>query len=133
MMMSQTAFRGVQVPSLRNIRVATAEIELDGPYEVKATATGVRCGNHGRTAPGEHVHHANPASVRECYRLTAEMIADQEAEIRAELAYERHLEDRGYDEARAQEDWENRNGVIQFEDAYRMACPEAFQDMPIDA
>jgi hypothetical protein len=127
MIMSQTALRGVTVPSLRNIRVATAEIELDGPYEVKATATGVRCGNHGRTAQGEHVHHASPASVRECYRLTAEAIADQEAEIAAELAYERHLEDRGYWEARAQEDWEERHGVIQFEDAYRAACPELFE------
>jgi hypothetical protein len=113
MIMSQTALRGV--PSLRNIRVATTApaptIELDGPYDVKATATGTRCGNHGRTAPGEHTYHANPASVRECYRLTAEAIADQEAEIRAELAYERHLEDRGYEEARAQEAWEQTHGI----------------------
>ena len=110
MIMSQTALRGVQVPSLRNIG-AMAEVELIGQYEVKVTATGVRCGNHGRTAPGEHVHHANPASVRECYRLTAEAIADQEAEIRAEQALERYLEDRGYDEARAFENWEARHGI----------------------
>ena len=136
MIMQRTALRGVQVPSLRNLRVPASpapEVEWTGQYEVKVTATGVRCGNHGRTAPGEHVRHANPASVRACYRATAEMIADQEAEIAAELAYERHLEDRGYWEARAQEDWENRNGVIQFDEAYRMACPEAFEDMPIDA
>jgi hypothetical protein len=130
MIMSQTALRGVQVPSLRNLRVLASpapEIEWIGEYEVKVTATGVRCGNHGRTAPSEHVHHANPASVRECYRLAAQMEADQAAEIAAELAYERHLEDRGYWDARAQEDWEERHGVIQFEDAYRAACPELFE------
>lgn len=133
MIMQRTALRGVTVPSLRNIRAAATaaqwdtSIELDGPYEVKVTATGVRCGNHGRTAPGEHIRHANTVSVRECYRLTAQMEADQAAEIAAELAYERHLEDRGYWEARAQEDWEERHGVIQFEDAYRAACPELFE------
>jgi hypothetical protein len=127
MIMSQTALRGVTVPSLRNIRVATPEIEWTGQYEVRETATGTRCGNHGRTAPGEHTYHANPASVRECYRLTAQMEADQAAEMTAELAYERHLEDRGYWDARAQEDWEERHGVIQFEDAYRAACPELFE------
>lgn len=130
MIMSQTALRGVQVPSLRNIRAAATaaewntEIELDGPYEVKVTATGVRCGNHGR---GVRIYHANSVSVRECYRLTAQMEADQAAEMAAELAYERHLEDRGYWEARAQEDWEKRHGVTQFEDAYRAACPELFE------
>lgn len=86
-------------------------VELTGAYEVRVTETGVRCGNHGRTKHGEHIYHADPASVQECYRLTAEMIADQEAEIRAELAYERHLEDRGYWEARAQEQWEQTQGI----------------------
>lgn len=130
MIMSQTALRGVQVPSLRNIRAAATaaewntEIEMDGPYAVKETATGVRCGNHGR---GVRIYHANSVSVRECYSLMVEALAYQEAEARAELAYERHLEDRGYWEGRAQEDWEERHGVIQFEDAYRAACPELFE------
>ena len=127
MIMVKTAVRGIEVPSLRNLTVRTPMIEMTGPYEIKVTETGVRCGNHGRTSPGEHVHHANPASVRECYRQTAQMEADQAAEIAAELAYERHLEDRGYWEARAQEDWEERYGVVQFEDAYRAACPELFE------
>ena len=86
-------------------------INLISQYEVKATATGTRCGNHGRTSPGQHVFHANPDSVRECYRLTAEAIADQEADLAAEQALERYLEDRGYDEARAFEDWEARHGI----------------------
>lgn len=111
MIMTQTALRGVQVPSLRNIRVAPAEVEWVSEYEIKVTATGTRCGNHGRTAPGEHTYHANPASVRACYRLSAEMIADQRAEIAAEEAYERFLEDRGYEEARAQEAWEQTHGM----------------------
>lgn len=113
MIMSKTALRGVEVPSLRNIRPAAPApvVELDGPYEVRRTQTGTRCGNHGRTKPGQHVHHANPASVRACYELTAQMDADQAAEIAAELAYERHLEDRGYWEARAQEQWEETHGM----------------------
>lgn len=87
-------------------------VELTDQYDVKVTETGVRCGNHGRTQHGEHVYHADPESVRECYRLAAEMIQQAEADIRAELAYEQHLEDRGYWEARAQEDYEQRHGVI---------------------
>jgi hypothetical protein len=118
MIMTKTAFRGVEVPSLRNLNTerayAAGAVELDGPYEVRRTETGTRCGNHGRTTHGAHIYHANPASVSECYRLAAEMIADQEAEIRAELAYERHLEDRGYDEARWEEDREFWGGVSHY-------------------
>lgn len=116
MIMTKSAFRGTEVVSLRNIRpVATAPtIELDGAYEVRRTATGIRCGNHGRTKHGEHAYHANAASVAECYRLTAQMIADQEAEIRAEQGYERYLEDRGYDEARWDEDREFWSGVAHY-------------------
>lgn len=128
MIMSKTALRGVEVPSLRNLRVpaqpAASEVEWSGDYEIRETETGIRCGNHGR---GARVYHANPASVRECYRLTAEMIADQKAEIEAEQRYERFLEDRGYWEARAQEAYEETHGVIQFEDAYREACPWLFE------
>jgi hypothetical protein len=109
--MIKTALRGVEVPSLRNLRIQPVApvFEMDGPYSIAETETGVRCGNHHRE---DRVRHANAASVRECYRLTAEMIADQEAEIRAEQGYERYLEDRGYWEARAQEDHEARMGIF---------------------
>ena len=43
------------------------------------------------------------------------------AEYSAEMAAERHHEDRGYWDAREQEDEEARRGVIQFEDAYAHA------------
>jgi hypothetical protein len=95
--------------------------EYDDLGEVVITDSGVRCGNHGR---GEKIHHANSASVRECYRIDRERIAESNAEIAAEQAYERHLEDKGYWEAKAQDDYEARMGVIQFEDAWDMADPE---------
>jgi hypothetical protein len=90
------------------------------------TQTGVRCGNCG-------ARHASAKAVNLCYLRGAELDAESAAEIAAEAAYERHLEDRGYWEARAQEDHENRYGVIQFDEAYRMACPWLFEDDPIDA
>lgn len=95
----------------------TPTIDYAGQYEVAETTTGPRCRNHGH----DLVRHANAASIRECYRLTRQMQADMDAEIAAELAYERHLEDRGYWDARAQEDYEARMGVVQFEDAYAAA------------
>jgi len=50
----------------------------------------------------------------------AEMLADEQmADIAAEEAYERHLEDRGYWEARADEDRERTMGIIPFEQAFR--------------
>lgn len=54
-----------------------------------------------------------PGSV--AYRLVAEALAweDQSADERgAELALERHLEDRGYEEARGQEAWEASQGIF---------------------
>jgi hypothetical protein len=114
MIMTTSAYRGIKVPSLRNIRPAAPapEVEQVDAYTIKVTEAGARCGNHGKTPKGErHTYHANTASVRACYQLTAQMNADQEAEIAVELAYERHLEDRGYHEARAQEAWEQTNGM----------------------
>lgn len=114
MIMTTSAYRGIQVPSLRNIRAeATSEIELDGPYEVRRVerGQGVRCGNHGRVQRGHEVYHATGASVRACYELTAQMEADQAAEIAAERGYERFLEERGYHEARDEEDREFWAGV----------------------
>lgn len=92
------------------------------PVHLKA---GVRCGSHGRD---NRVYHESAEAVRRCYAVRNEMEAEQAAELAAEQAYERHLEDRGYDDARAQEVYEQRNGVVPFDQAYRNACPEAFAD-----
>lgn len=43
------------------------------------------------------------------------------AELRAEMAYERHLEDRGWEEARAFEAWEASQGLLSYEDASGMS------------
>lgn len=106
--------------------------DIDGYPAI--TETGVRCGNHFR---GDNIRHPNAATVRACYEHSADALAAYEeqyaAELAAESATERYFEDRGYWEARAQEDYEERHGVISFQDAYRMACPEAFGDMPVDA
>jgi hypothetical protein len=109
MIMTKSAYRGHEVVSLRNIRPVAApvvEIEMEDAYTILRTAAGVRCGNHGRVARGHEVRHANTASVRACYQLTAEMNAQQAAEIAVEQGYERYLENRGYDEARDEEDRE---------------------------
>jgi hypothetical protein len=45
------------------------------------------------------------------------------ADYLAELANERHFEDRGYWDAREQEDYEQRNGVLSFQDAWSEADP----------
>lgn len=105
--------------------VQTDLVIWDSPYTVEETTTGVRCGNHGKV--GVAYHHS-AAAVRECYRLGRELDAQAAAEHAAELAMERALEDRGYWDARAQEDHEAAHGVIQFDEAYRMACPWLFQD-----
>lgn len=100
----------------------------------------VRCGNpvhksfHVDLAFDEH-HHDTVAQVRLCYARKDEFglrsheeLALQEqwdeqqlAEITAELAAERYLEDRGWEDAFAQREYEDRMGVVQFEDAYRAA------------
>jgi hypothetical protein len=72
---------------------------------------GVRCGNHGR---GDKVYHASVDDVRDCYAGRY----DDDGAAAAEQAYERHLENAGSAEAQSQRDWEDRNGVIQFSDAY---------------
>lgn len=48
-------------------------------------------------------------------------IEEAASEMAAELANERYFEDRGYDEARAFEDWEASRGVIPFDVAMREA------------
>ena len=69
---------------------------------------GVRCGNHGH---GQKFYHPTAQAVRECYDWTADQEAQRAAEQAAEEGYERFLEDRGYWAARAQEDYEARNGI----------------------
>jgi hypothetical protein len=39
---------------------------------------------------------------------------DAEAEIAAEMANERYFEDRGYEDARAQEAWEMSRGICEY-------------------
>jgi hypothetical protein len=97
-------------------------MQLDDFGYAAELATGIRCGAHGRVK----VYHDSTETVRYCYAKMRSDIAEQEAEAAAELAYERHLEDRGYDEARAQDEYEQRNGVIPFDVAMRNAgyCDE---------
>lgn len=80
---------------------------------------GVRCGNH-RYGPGK-TYHQNVEAVRACYAITREQEAQQKAELAAELRNEQWFENRGWDEARAQEDWEASRGVIPFDEAMRQA------------
>lgn len=98
-------------------------MQLDDYGYAEELATGIRCGNHPR---GLKVHHDSVATVQHCYAVRYSQEADQMAEQAVELAYERHLEDRGYEEARAQDEHEARNGVISFHQAMRDAgyCDE---------
>lgn len=96
---------------------ATVEVDWIG-YPVVAE-TGPRCGSCSR-------RHSTVAAVRLCHAIAAEQIEQQEADARLKAAQLRHLEDRGYDEARAQEDYEARNGVIGFMEAWEIESPETF-------
>lgn len=88
----------------------------------------VRCGNpkHDKTLTREH-HHDTVAQVRLCYSLGENILFSHEeeeaaadadraarAEIEAERGYERHLENAGYWEARADEDHEMAMGIDPF-------------------
>ena len=83
---------------------------------IRQTESGPYCGqcNRGwRKADGTaKIRHANGDAVRMCYAVAKELEDDQRNEYYADLAYERLFEDRGYWEARGQEDYEARNGVI---------------------
>ena len=69
---------------------------------------GVRCGNHGRAG---RFYHADANEVRQCYMWDLDNEENARAEQAVELAYERHLENAGYDEARFQEEMEFQMGV----------------------
>lgn len=59
------------------------------------------------------------AEIEEAYwEAQGEMM---EAERRAEMGYERYLEDRGWMEAEAERAWEDSRGVVQFSDAMAQA------------
>lgn len=92
-------------------------IEVDEYSLPIATETGIRCGSCKQ-------RHALAASVKFCYAMQAEYRAEQEAEIAAERRNERFFEERGYWEALAQDEYERRNGVIDFIDAWHMESPE---------
>lgn len=81
------------------------------------TATGVRCGNHGSA----RVRHDNTEAVRACYEQAEGDRRQADAEYDAEMAIERYLENRGYDDARAQDEYEQRMGVIPFDVAFAAA------------
>ena len=87
----------------------------------------IRCGNpkHNREIAKEH-YHGSVAEVRECYAAPKGILSIQEevmahdneqaarAEIEAEQGYERHLENQGYWQARADEDHEMAMGIDPF-------------------
>lgn len=62
-------------------------------------------------------HHKSVADIRYCYDLKAEQEAQVAGELAAEKAVERHFEDRGYWEARADEDREAAMGIVPFHEA----------------
>lgn len=81
------------------------------------TETGPVCG----LCKGRHI---SARAVRDCYEITREQEAQAEADYRIEQAQLRHLENRGYDDASAQDDYEARNGVIGFTEAWHLASPD---------
>lgn len=83
------------------------------------TTTGPRCGNC-----RNGVRHATVAIIRACYVIEADQHLQMINEQAAEAAYERHLEDRGYWEAQAQDDYEARLGIPSFTEAWHAASPD---------
>ena len=87
----------------------------------------IRCGNrkvHNQELAKEH-HHNSVDEVRLCYNISCGVASIEEevaahddevarAEWEAEMGYERHLESRGYWEARADEDHEMAMGIDPF-------------------
>lgn len=80
---------------------------------------GPRCG---ACRPG--TRHPNVDSIKACHSQRDYELAQQEAERAAEAGVERFFEDRGYWEHRAQEDYEERMGVIPFDVAMAAALNE---------
>jgi uncharacterized protein DUF6011 len=80
--------------------------------------TGVRCGNH--RLDGER-RHASASEVRACYARRYDQEDEARAERAVEAATERFFEERGYHEARDEEDREARDGVVSFSEAMAQA------------
>lgn len=86
------------------------------------TPTGPYCGACGGRRAG--ARHINVEAIRTCAIYTADNEQAAEDAYQGELAVERALENRGYDEARAQEDYEARNGVVGFIEAWHAQSPD---------
>lgn len=84
---------------------------------VLKTETGPLCGMCS-------AHHLNAISVKACHEQEWEQWQQVEADAAAERAVERALEDRGYWETQAQDDYERAMGVVPFDEAYAMALGE---------
>lgn len=111
-----------------------------------ATQT-VACANkvHDRANFGQP-HHESVAVVRECFSTPGGLLSIEEQEYSdsqdhgsydydPDAAYERHLESAGYNEARAQEDWEAQKGIQSYEEAREEALVAALaeqQALPIE-
>lgn len=75
---------------------------------------GIRCGNREVHGTDGRFYHPTAADVRDCYTEAAREADDEalmEGVRQAEMGYERYLEDRGYEAARAQEEYEARMGI----------------------
>lgn len=87
----------------------------------------IRCGNRqSPDFPGKHTHDT-VTDVRACYETTAayeRYLEWDDGAQAAEQAYERYLEDRGYEAARAQDDYEASHGVVGFSEAWHNESPE---------
>jgi len=71
-------------------------VEYDWLGYIVPSGTGPICGACG-------YHHATVKAIKACYAIMQAQEDEMRAEQAAELAYERHLEDRGYWDARADE------------------------------
>lgn len=90
------------------------EIEIDAlgiPVKVR---DGVKCGHCA-------AKHSIARAVKLCKIAQEELDRQAEDEMHAEAAVERFFEERGYWDARAQEDYEAAHGVIPFDVAYAEA------------
>jgi hypothetical protein len=93
MIMTKSAFRGIEVPSLRNVRPAATPAaplldEIGFVLRVERAPGTVRCGACGH-------HHNGAAAVRLCYDQQAAANEAAEADYLAERRAERWFEERG--------------------------------------
>lgn len=93
---------------------ATPVVDLVRYYQFgrpEATLSGVVCGHCSGAFDHLVVRHASAGHVRACFEAGDEERWQAEGELAAERAVERHFEDQGYWEARAQEDYERSCGI----------------------